>query len=193
MFCYKDTEKSSRKCKCMIIVQLQYVKSTEIFLQKYIILNGIWYYSTFDFIHIQYFTSLLMALSMQIIPGRQIYWTWGFTHHGLCLTSGCIQVSPGSGGGCVPTDVLQSAATFLPRSPHSGGLGSMISRHRHRHQLQVQVGFNLWWQQLYWAMNSPAPTHLLLHRGTSGHLINHLFVIYLVIWNLLFRIMLKLT
>ena len=57
----------------MIIVQLQYVKSTEIFLQKYIILNGIWYYSTFDFIHIQYFTSLLMALSMQIIPGRQIY------------------------------------------------------------------------------------------------------------------------
>ena len=51
-------------------------------------------------------------------------------------------------------------------------------------QVQVQVGFNLWWQQLYWAMNSPAPTHLLLHRGTSGHQINHLFVIYLVIWNL---------
>ena len=122
-----------------------------------------------------------MALSMQIIPGRQIYWT-RFTHHGLCLTSGCIEVSPGSGGGCVPTDVLQSAATFLPRSPHSGGLGSMISRHQL--QLQVQVGFNLWWQQLYWAMNSPAPTHLLLHRGTSGHQINHSFVIYLVTWNL---------
>ena len=114
---------------------------------------------------------------MQIILGRQIYcWTWGFAHLALCLTLGCIQVSTGSGG-CVPTDVLQSAATFLPPSPLAAS-APWSPATATSSSARVQVGFNLWWQQLYWAMNtmnSPAPTHLLLHRGTSDQQIHRLF------------------
>ena len=98
-------------------------------------------------------------------------------------------VSTGSGGGCVPTDVLQSAATFLPPSPLAAS-APWSPATATSSSARVQVGFNLWWQQLYWAMNtmnSPAPTHLLLHRGTSDHKIHHLFLIYLEILNLLLR------
>ena len=127
---------------------------------------------------------------MQIILGRQIYFlTWGFAHLALCLTIGCIRVSTGSGGGCVPTDVLQSAATFLPPSPLAAS-APWSPATATSSSARVQVGFNLWWQQLYWAMNtmnSPAPKHLLLHRGTSDHQIHHLFLIYLEILNLLLR------
>ena len=157
------------------------------------LLNCKWYLVLLHFIHIQCFTChIIKALSMQIILGRQIYcwtWIWGIAHLALCLTIGCIRVSTGSGGGCVPTDVLQSAATFLPPSPLAAS-APWSPATATSSSARVQVGFNLWWQQLYWAMNtmnSPAPTHLLLHRGTSNHQIHQLFVIYLVILNILFR------